>query len=642
MSILSVNFLTTGLSEVKPSVIQINTNNTLAEVIVTGYLNSSITIYGNIYSNIQMALVNTTDQGPAWFRVVVEGVNVSLVLSAEQGTVSSVGITGTDFTITNSPITSAGNIGLILNTVPLNKGGTNNTLVANAGGIVWSDATKLQILPGTIAAGQVLVSGSNSAPTWQSVITPTFVGKNQLVYGIETDETAGLSTSLNGTLVTNNTGTPSILSGPGTTGNILQSNASAAPSFSTAIYPSTTMANQLLYSSSNNTITGLSSSANATLVTDSSNIPSISQTLPSVVQTNITALGTQAQALNMGSNEISGLVTSGALDSAATVALVQQYSRSASFSNMLFNGSMLVWQRGITFTLTTGFAYAADRWQYGTSGTSSVFAEQFISANQTFLKVGRISGNSSTAEIKCGQSLTYDMGIEARDAVSSSPQIFISFDARCGTTSRGFGTLFVKVTSGTNSTNVSNLSTGFTSPVNVISTSSSLGTSKVRYYLTGTLSPTNFTQLAVEFSVIPSGTATSSDWFAISNVQLQMGEAVGFYNSDSYAAEISRCSYFYQARAGAAGYSVSPGSVQFGLAVGSPMRTAPTLNATGVLVVTDGIANYTALSVGLANYMTSYGGLAQFNNFTGIVALRPVALNALFNGNLITLDSELY
>lgn len=47
--------------------------------------------------------------------------------------------------------------------------------------------------------------------------------------------------------------------------------------------------------------------ANSTLVTDGSNNPSLSQTLPSAVQTNITKLGTQSQALNMGSHLINNV-----------------------------------------------------------------------------------------------------------------------------------------------------------------------------------------------------------------------------------------------------------------------------------------------------------------------------------------------
>lgn len=53
-------------------------------------------------------------------------------------------------------------------TVPLANGGTNNSLTASAGGIPWSDASKLNILAGTSTPGQCLLSGNLAAPTWGS------------------------------------------------------------------------------------------------------------------------------------------------------------------------------------------------------------------------------------------------------------------------------------------------------------------------------------------------------------------------------------------------------------------------------------------------------------------------------------------
>lgn len=55
--------------------------------------------------------------------------------------------------------------------LPLNKGGTNNALVADNGGILYSDATKLDILAHTTTGGQVLQSGASTAPSWS---TPTY------------------------------------------------------------------------------------------------------------------------------------------------------------------------------------------------------------------------------------------------------------------------------------------------------------------------------------------------------------------------------------------------------------------------------------------------------------------------------------
>lgn len=61
----------------------------------------------------------------------------------------------------------------------------------------------------------------------------------------------------------------------GSAGNILvSSGGTSAPAWSTATYPSTTTANQILYSSATNTIGGISSAATSALVTNSSSVPS--------------------------------------------------------------------------------------------------------------------------------------------------------------------------------------------------------------------------------------------------------------------------------------------------------------------------------------------------------------------------------
>lgn len=127
--------------------------------------------------------------------------------------------------------------------------------------------------------------------------------------------------------------------GPGSSGQVLQSGGNAAnPAYSTATYPSTTTINQILYSSSNNTVVGLSTATNGVLITDgTTGIPSISSTLPTAVQGNITSLGTIASGIwhgttlgatyggtgiNNGSNTLTlggSLTTSGAYASTFTM-----------------------------------------------------------------------------------------------------------------------------------------------------------------------------------------------------------------------------------------------------------------------------------------------------------------------------------
>lgn len=56
----------------------------------------------------------------------------------------------------------------VTGTLGLSNGGTNNALTASNGGVVYSDASKLNILSGTVTAGQCLLSGSSTTPTWGS------------------------------------------------------------------------------------------------------------------------------------------------------------------------------------------------------------------------------------------------------------------------------------------------------------------------------------------------------------------------------------------------------------------------------------------------------------------------------------------
>ena len=89
--------------------------------------------------------------------------------------------TTTDVSITNAMDWSAITIntctlkvaaGCVVNgsgIVPLAFGGTNAALTADNGGIVWSNASQLQILAHTTTANLPLLSGNAATPAWASV-----------------------------------------------------------------------------------------------------------------------------------------------------------------------------------------------------------------------------------------------------------------------------------------------------------------------------------------------------------------------------------------------------------------------------------------------------------------------------------------
>lgn len=219
-------------------------------------------------------------------------------------------------------------------TVPI--GGTGNTTFT-AYSVICAGTTAtgaFQNVSGVGTANQVLVSnGAGALPTWQSVpgLTPaalTKVDDTNVTLSLGGSPTVALlaATSLtlgwtgqlsltrggtnasltasNGGIVYSTASALAILAGTATAGQMLQSGSSAAPSWSTATFPSTAgsagtilrangtnwvastatfadtySASTLLYSNGANTVTGLATANSAVLVTNSSGVPAWSGTM---------------------------------------------------------------------------------------------------------------------------------------------------------------------------------------------------------------------------------------------------------------------------------------------------------------------------------------------------------------------------
>lgn len=83
-----------------------------------------------------------------------------------------------------------------------------------------------------------------------------------------------------------------------------------------------TVANNLIYTTATNTYSVIAPAASSVLITSSGNVPSLSQTLPTTVQSNITQLGAQSQALNMNSHKVTNVTDPTDPQDAATMAYV--------------------------------------------------------------------------------------------------------------------------------------------------------------------------------------------------------------------------------------------------------------------------------------------------------------------------------
>ena len=132
-------------------------------------------------------------------------------------------------------------------TIALTGGGAIETITGNTGGAESPLAGNFNIL----GTGSITIAGSANTETVQL----TGLTNHAIQIGAGTATLTQL--------------------GAGTTGQVLQTNTGADPTWSTATYPSTTPINQILYSSAANTVTGLATANNGVLTTGTTGIPVI-------------------------------------------------------------------------------------------------------------------------------------------------------------------------------------------------------------------------------------------------------------------------------------------------------------------------------------------------------------------------------
>ncbi len=92
----------------------------------------------------------------------------------------------------------------------LTRGGSNASLTASNGGIVYSTASAMAILAGTATANQMLLSGASGAPAWSTATHPATTTINQILYSSAANVIAGLATANSSVLVTSSGGVPSL------------------------------------------------------------------------------------------------------------------------------------------------------------------------------------------------------------------------------------------------------------------------------------------------------------------------------------------------------------------------------------------------------------------------------------------------
>ncbi len=149
------------------------------------------------------------------------------------------------------------NVSGVTGILPIANGGTNKALTLSAGGVPYFDADSFEVLNAG-SSGQLLASGGAGAPSWTTATYPSAAG------------TSGTILQSNGTNWVNTTATyPGVATSAGT---ILRADGTNWLA-TTATFPNTTTINQILYSSANNVVGGITAAATSALVTNSSSVP---------------------------------------------------------------------------------------------------------------------------------------------------------------------------------------------------------------------------------------------------------------------------------------------------------------------------------------------------------------------------------
>lgn len=174
----------------------------------------------------------------------------------------------------------------VTGTLPATNGGTGQSSYA-VGDLLYADTTTSLAKLADIATGNVLLSGGvSTAPAWGKVSLTTAVSG---ILPLANGGTNANLTADNGGIFYSTATAGAILSSTPTAQRMLQSGASGAPAWSTATWPATTTANQLLYSSSTSVVGEITTANSSVLVTNGSGAPSWSTTLPAhTVTTSVT------------------------------------------------------------------------------------------------------------------------------------------------------------------------------------------------------------------------------------------------------------------------------------------------------------------------------------------------------------------
>lgn len=248
--------------------------------------------------------------------------------------------------------------------------------------------------------------------------------------------------------------------------------------------------------------------------------------------------------------------------------------------NLLTNSHMDVWQRGTSFTVASSTkTYTADRWAVYRAATGSTASQQSGPTGQSYgLRYQRDSGDTSTAAMRMIQAST-----TANSLKLAGQSVSVRINLQAGASFSAAGSLVtVALTYGTG-TDQSPEAT-WTGTTDALSATQAITTTATDYTFDGIVIPSSATQVKLEISWTPVGTASANDWVQLNGAQVTVGSAVGFERLPVQTT-LAECLGYYQAIGPYAGANAvfANGSNQsavvsdFVIPLPVPMRVAPTV-----------------------------------------------------------------
>jgi hypothetical protein len=418
-----------------------------------------------------------------------------------------------------------------------------------AGSIPYGDGSTLSYSSvGT--AGQVLISGGSSSPTWSSAGTGsvTSVAVSGGTTGLTTSggpvTTSGTIT-LAGTLATANggtggtatptagtipygTGTALAYSAAGTSGQVLTSGGAGAPTWSTITGTGTVTSVNVSGGS-----TGLTYSGGP--ITGSGTITMAGTLAVANGGTGLTTTPSNGQLdIGNGSGFTRATLTAGSnitiTNGVGSISIASTGGGAA--SNRIINGNMAVDQRNAgaaqTITAAAALAYTVDRWYAYCTG-ANVTGQQVAGATANQYRY-RFTGGASVTAIGFAQRIE---AINSADLASTTATLSVDLA----------NSLLTTVTWTAYYANTTDTFGSLASPtVTSIATGTFTVTSTVtRYNAQITIPSAATTGLQILFTV---GAQTSGTW-TIGSVQLESGSSASAYVSQIYSSQLAQCQRYY-------------------------------------------------------------------------------------------------